>query len=134
MSQVLWSAALVVIVVRLTRLAIVDHWPPAEAIRHWFVRTFATVDHRGKVIRDPKRWGRLAGAAYSIGYIWTCYWCMSIWVGGFVWAVAVWLPVVIWPAAVIAAGSMVAGWDGNLQGEHDKRYEAAERKSLGHQD
>jgi hypothetical protein len=133
-EKTLWSLALVVIIARLTRLAVVDEFPPAAAVRHWFVRTFATVDRVGRIERDRERWGRLAGVAYSVAYIWTCPWCMSIWVGGLVWGVSVWWPVVIWPAAVIAAGSMLAGWDANAQGEHDKRYEIMERKLLGHDD
>ena len=41
-------------------------------------------------------------------------------------------------ASVNFAGStrlpMVAGWDSNMQGEHDKRYELADRKLRGHED
>lgn len=124
--------ALVVIIARLTRLLVVDEWPPARGTRHWFVRTFATVDRRGDVVRDVARWGRLASAAHAVAYIWTCPWCMSVWVGGAVWGAATLCPWLVWPAAVIALGSMVAGWDGNAQGEHDKRYEIMERKLLGH--
>jgi hypothetical protein len=29
---------------------------------------------------------------------------------------------------------MLAGWDANAQGEHEKRYELAERKLLGPDD
>lgn len=133
MSRVLLAVALVVIIVRLTRLAVVDEFPPAAAVRYWFIRTFATADRVGNVQRDRERWGRLAGLAYSVAYVWTCPWCMSIWVGALVWGISVWWPVVIWPAAIIAAGSMAAGWDANAQGEHDKRYEAMERKALGHE-
>ena len=127
-------AALALIIVRGTRLAVVDEWPPGRGIRYWFVRTFATVDQRGTVVPDPKRWGRLAGAAHSVAYVWTCPWCMSIWVGALVWGIGVWWPRLIWPAAVVALGSMVAGWDANAQGEHEKRYEVMERKMLGHDD
>lgn len=135
MNQALWALAIIAIIARGTRLAVVDEFPPAAAVRHWFIRTFATVDRRSfKVQRDKARWGRLAGLAYSIAYVWTCPWCSSVWVGVLVWGVSVWWPWLIWPVAVVSAGSLVAGWDANLQGEHDKRYELAERKLLGHDD
>lgn len=130
-----WFAlALIAIIVRGTRLAVVDEWPPARGLRYWFVRTFAAVDTRGNVVADPKRWGRLSGLAYSVAYVWTCPWCMSIWVGTGVWFIGAAWPWLIWPAAVVAVGSMVAGWDANAQGEHDKRYEVMERKLQGHDD
>lgn len=139
--RLLFALALVVIIARLTRLAIVDEWPPAKGLRHWFVRTFATVDRRGNVVPDPARWGRLAGLAHAVAYVWTCPWCMSIWVGFAVWGIADWSfwgakadMSVSWPWAILAAGSMLAGWDANMQGEHDKRYEVMERKLLGHDD
>lgn len=130
----LFALAEVVVIARMTRLAVLDEFPPARGLRYWFVRTFATVDHRGNVVPDAKRWGRLAGVAHSVAYVWTCPWCMSIWVGAGVWAIGHWWSWLIWPAAVVAAGSMLAGWDANAQGEHDKRYELAERKLLGHKD
>lgn len=127
-------AALILIIVRATRLLVVDEWPPVRGLRYWFIRTFATVDQRGTVVSDPKRWGRLAGAAWSVAYIWTCPWCMSIWTGTGVWFIGAAWPWLVWPAAVVAAASMLAGWDANAQGEHEKRYEVMERKLLGHDD
>ncbi len=128
------ALAMVVIIVRATRLLVVDEWPPVAALRAWFVRTFATVDRLGTVVRDRKRWGRLAGLGYSIAYVWTCPWCMSIWAGAAVWGVGVWWPWIIWPSAVVALGSLLAGWDSNLQGEHDQRWKLADRKLLGRDD
>ena len=141
MIRFLFALALIACIVRLTRLLVVDEFPPVVAVRHWFVRTFATVDSRGNVARDRERWGRLAGLAYSVAYVWTCPWCMSVWVGGLVWAIADWSfwglkmdMSVPWPWAIIAAASMIAGWDANAHGEHDKRYELAERKLKGYDD
>ena len=128
------ALAMVVIIARLTRLLVVDEFPPARALRHWFVKAFATVDSKGTVVADPKRWGRLAGLAYSTAYVWTCPWCMSIWAGALVWGISVWWPWLIWPAAIVSLGSLLAGWDANLQGEHENRYKLAERKILGHDD
>ena len=59
---------------------------------------------------------------------------MSIWVGAFVWGAGAWWPWLIWPSAMVSLGSLLAGWDANMQGEHEKRYELAERKILGHDD
>lgn len=62
---VTWIAAAVVGVLgagRLTRLVVHDHYPPAEAVRQWWVRI--TWDSE----KDAEgRWGLLA----------TCHWCAS---------------------------------------------------------
>lgn len=132
-ERILFLLALAVVGVRLTRLLVVDEFPPVRALREWFVRTFAAVDRFGNVIRDRERWGRLAGLAYSVAYVWTCPWCMSVWVAAAVWGVADWRMSVPWPVVLIALTSMLAGWDANLQGEHDKRWEIMDRKLKGHE-
>lgn len=136
--RILFLFVLVACAVRLTRLLVLDEFPPVRGLRHWFINTFATVDRQGNVIADRERWGRLAGAAYSVAYIWTCPWCMSVWAAAAVWGVADWSwwglkadMSVPWPWAMIALTSMIAGWDSNLQGEHDRRYEYYDRRARG---
>lgn len=126
--------AMIAIIVRLTRLLIWDTFPPAAGLRHFMIKAFATVDSKGSVVPDVKRWGRLAKLGHSIAYIWSCPWCMSIWVGALVWGISIWWPWLIWPAAVVSLGSMLAGWDNYLDDEHEKRSKLAERKLLGHDD
>lgn len=123
---------------RLTRFLVLDEFPPIRGLRHWFVRTFATVDRDGNVIPDREAWGRFAGLAHSVAYVWTCPWCMSIWASGLVWAIADWPwwgakadMSVPWPWAIIALTSLLAGWDSNLQGEHDKRWERLDQQVRG---
>lgn len=123
---------------RLTRLLVIDEFPPVRVLRHWFIRTFASVNRFGQVERDTAQWGRLAGVAYSLAYVWTCPWCMSVWAGAAVWGIADWSwwglksdMSVPWPWAMIALTSLLAGWDANLQGEHDKRWEIMDRRLRG---
>jgi hypothetical protein len=130
-ERIAFLLALTVCGWRLTRLLVVDEFPPVRALRHWFVRTFATVDRDGNVIADREKWGKLAGVAYSIAYVWTCPWCMSVWAAGAVWAIADYRGSVPWPWAMIALTSLLAGWDANLQGEHDKRWETMDRRLRG---
>lgn len=136
--RILFLFALAVCAARLTRLLVLDEFPPVRGLRHWFISTFATVDRVGNVIADRERWGRLAGAAYSVAYVWTCPWCMSVWAAAVVWGIADWSwwglkadMSVPWPWAMIALTSMIAGWDSNLQGEHDRRYEYYDRRARG---
>jgi uncharacterized protein DUF1360 len=123
-SQALLFLALAVLAARLARLGVLDEFPPVRAVRYWFARTFATSDPKGNIIPDPKAWGRFARAAWSIAYVWTCPWCMSIWTGLGVWGGAVWIGhiAVPLPWAMIALGSYISGWDGNLQSEHEQRW------------
>jgi uncharacterized protein DUF1360 len=137
-ERVAFLVALAVVGARLTRLLVVDEFPPVKGLRHWFVRIFAAVDRLGNVVPDRERWGRLAGAAHSVAYVWTCPWCMSVWAAAAIWGIADWSfwgikadMSVPWPWAMIALTSLLAGWDANLQGEHDKRWERLDRELRG---
>lgn len=115
---------LVVTVWRVTRLLVVDEFPPVRAVRLWVVRTFAEVKADGSLGAD-RRWGWLG---HALAYLWTCVWCMSVWVGGGVVAAAtVWVSVPL-PVLVVAAGSALSGVMSWVELEHDQRWAARERE------
>jgi hypothetical protein len=137
-DRVVFFLILVICAWRLTRFLVLDEFPPIRGVRHWFARTFATVDRFGNLRKDPEKWGKLASGAYSVAYVWTCPWCMSPWAAAIVWAIAdrPWWGAkadmsVPWPWGILALTSLLAGWDSNLQGEHDKRWEIMDRQSRG---
>ena len=119
---------LAVAVVRVTRLLVLDEFPPTRAIREWFIATFATADADGNVIPDVPRWGRLAPAAHSIAYVFTCAWCMSFWVGLAVWALADWRLSVPYPWLMIALGSLLAGLISQYESQHELRWKLRDRE------
>lgn len=115
---------LVIGIWRLTRLLVVDEFPPVKALRGWFIYTFAAVDAGGQVVRG-RQWG---GFGLAVAYVWTCSWCMSIWAGaGLVALAGVWVSVPV-PWLVVAAGSCVSGVMGWVEAEHDQRWRAAEQE------
>jgi hypothetical protein len=62
---------------RLTRLLIHDEVPLVAAPRNWLLDTFGYYDEHDDLV-GGRRWGKLG---WSIAYLFTCPWCMSIWVG-----------------------------------------------------
>lgn len=102
-----WQAMLLVMVVwRVTRIMVVERFPPAEKLREWVLDTFGTFDSEG-TLTGGKRWG-LAG--WSIAYLWTCMWCMSIWVGAALYGLQAWVGAGwLLPVGVVAAASGFTG-------------------------
>lgn len=110
---------------RVTRLLVSDKLPAVAATRYWFIRTFGVISEDGDVVGGRGyRWAQWL--TFSIAYIWTCAWCMSPWVGLALWQVADHVAhiSVPYPWFIVAWASLLAGWDANLQGEHDQRWEA----------
>lgn len=89
-----------------TRLAVRDEVPIMAIPRNWILDAFGKFDDAGNLV-GARRWGPLG---WSLAYVFTCDWCMSIWVGLFlVGACAltgVHLPV---PWLLILAASSVTG-------------------------
>lgn len=123
MTGVDWLAlGLIVAIWRVTRLLVVDEFPPVRAVRDWFIKTFAVVDADGNMIGGR----HLGGIGHAVAYVWTCQWCMSIWAGaGVVW-LADWRLDVTYPWLVVAAGSCLTGVMSWLEQEHDQRWRRAE--------
>lgn len=107
---------------RLTRLLIVDEFPPVRAVREWFIRTFAVVDADGGMVGGR----HLGGIGHAVAYVWTCQWCMSVYVGLGVWAAADWRLSVPYPWLILAAGSAVSGVMSWIESEHDQRWKLRE--------
>ena len=102
----LWALALMITTWRVTRILVVENFPPTRAVRDWVLDTFGVFDESGAVVRGW-RWG---GLGYTIAYLWTCQWCMSVWVGALVYAAWWWLgPTVMLPVVVVAAASGLSG-------------------------
>lgn len=125
MNWLLWFG-LIVAIWSTTRLLIKDEFPPVRVTRDWFVATFGVRDERtGELVGGRPGWGVVG---YSIAYIWTCPWCMSVWVG-----IALWLFAdyalgfsVSLPWLLIAAGRVLTGLAGMLEARIDQNYEEAE--------
>lgn len=116
------TALLIIAIWRTTRLLVRDEFPPIRAIREWFIITFATVDTAGE-LGNTARWG-VPGR--SLAYLWTCTWCMSVWVGAGLVALADWRLSVPLPWLVVAAGSAVSGLFNLVEVEHDQRVKLRE--------
>lgn len=115
---------LVIAIWRATRLLVVDEWPPTRWLRDWICDHLADVDMSGKLVR---RRGVLGPLGFTVAYLWTCQWCMSVWVGGgLVWAAVQWVSVPA-PWLVVAAGSCLAGVMAMVEAEHDQRWEARDQ-------
>jgi hypothetical protein len=132
---------------RVTRLLVVDEFPPVKALREWTVRTFGVVDGEGKLVggRGPG-WGAKAaeatvgthlaraaaalvrGVAHAVAYVWTCPWCMSVWAGAALVAAADWRLSVPYPWLIVAAGSALSGAMSWVEAEHDQRWELRQRE------
>ncbi len=119
MTRAVLALGVIIAIWRVTRLLVLDAWPPVRAIREWFIVTFGAIDADGN-ITGGKRWGVLG---FSLAYVWTCPWCMSPWVGAALWAIVVRvahqsLP---FPWLVIAAGSGLTGLLAMVESEHEQR-------------
>lgn len=106
----------------LTRLLVADSFPPVAKVREWFIKTFAIIDEKGRIV-GGKRWAVLG---FSLAYVWTCRWCMSIYVGLVVWAIADWAsPLSVpYPWLILVGGRILAGWSGEAQAVVDRYADA----------
>src|SRR6188508_1250049 len=69
------AVALVVAIWRVTRLLLIDKFPPVRWLRETFLR-LGTSDDEGNLTGGVGPRG-LRGLTHSIAYVWTCPWCMS---------------------------------------------------------
>lgn len=108
---------------RVTRLLTKDSLPIVDRPRAWIVATFGRADAAGNLV-GGRRWGRLG---WSIAYLWTCPWCMSVWVAaGLVFGAGAWTSIPL-PWLWVAAASTVTGFlSGVVESEHELRYELAD--------
>ena len=124
--RVLLAAALVVTIWRLTRLLLIDEFPPARWLREAFLLV-GVFDDKGNLTggKGP-RWIR--GLAHSVAYVWTCPWCMSVWAGAAVVAIADVRYSVPLPWCIVAIASLVTGIASQAEAEHEQRWKLAQRK------
>lgn len=132
MNWLLWIG-LVGATWRVTRLLIKDEFPPIRLVRDWIIETFwqdgfdvSPKPPRGGVSRWSWFW---AHVGHSFAYVWTCPWCMSVWVAAGLW----WLAVangfsVPLPWLMIAAASGFSGLMGAWDARTDQAYEEAEQR------
>jgi hypothetical protein len=124
MWRIVLALGLIVAIWRLTRLLIIDEFPPVKAIREWFVSTFGVGDEHGNLVGGiGPPWIRWL--TYSLAYVWTCPWCMSVWAGGALVALADGWPArldVPFPWLIVAAGSLACGLGSQVESEHEQRY------------
>lgn len=105
---------------RITRLAVEDKIPIIAKPRDAIVGYFGQFDATGTLVA-----GRQLGVVgWSVAYLLTCPWCMSVWVGaGLVFTLGGWVSTPL-PWLWVAAGSSVTGFlSGVLESEHELRYE-----------
>lgn len=124
--RVLLAAALVVTIWRVTRLLLIDEFPPARWLRETFLR-LGDFDDKGTLTggKGP-RW--ISWLTYSVAYIWTCPWCMSVWAGAAVVAIADVRYSVPLPWCIVAIASLVTGIASQAEAEHEQRWKLAQRK------
>lgn len=104
---------------RVTRLILKDEWPPVRAVRDWVIRTWGIIDQRGHVTGGR----HLGEIGHAIAYLWTCSWCMSVWVAAALVALADWRVDVPYPWLVGGLGAGFTGVMSWVENEHDQRYE-----------
>lgn len=113
-----WLLILLVVLTvhRVTRLVISDTFPPIGVPRDRIINWWDPDDEW--LARRPDatpHWGALGR---SLRYLFTCPWCMSVWVGGgLIWALDAWWQPIPAPLLVWAAASSVTGL---LAGIEDK--------------
>ncbi len=122
--RLILALAMVVAIWRATRLLVVDDFPPIRAVRDWFIRTFATVDVDGNMVGGK----HLGGIGHAVAYVWTCPWCMSVYVGGLIWWAADWRLSVPYPWLIVAAGSGLSGIMAWFESEHEQRWKLRDRE------
>lgn len=126
-------AGLALAIVRVTRLLVVDEFPPVRLLREWILKACWNHDIADDAA-TPQRCQRFVFAAryagHSFAYVWTCPWCMSFWVGLGVWALTdrVSALSVPFPWLVVAVGSLLSGLLAMIEGEHEQRYKLRERQ------
>lgn len=120
-SELVLLVGLILATIRLTRLLVVDEFPPAKWLRTRIIWLFAEVDDDGVAKPDRQRWGRLAGLVFPLAYLWTCPWCMSAWAGLAVWGVTDWRLSVPYPWLIVALGSLGAGLLAMAESAHEQR-------------
>jgi len=104
---------------RTTRLLIRDEFPPVRALREWMIATWGVVDKDGHIVAGR----RLGGLGYAFAYLWTCPWCMSIYVAAGLVALADWRASVPLPWLVGALGAGFTGVMAWAEDAHDQRDE-----------
>ena len=125
MMTVVMLALLLLTIWRLTRLLVVDEFPPLRLLREWVIDTFGYVDENGELTRGR----RLGGLGWSIAYLWTCPWCMSIWLGAGLVFLTDWRWMhVPYPWLVVAVGSLASGWAHMLEAGFDQRWRLRQRE------
>lgn len=105
---------------RVSRLLTVDKLPIIAVPRDRVCDYFGIYDPEGKLVA-----GRQLGVVgWSVAYLLTCPWCMSVWVGtGLVFWLGAFVSTPL-PWLWVAAGSTVTGFlSGVLESEHELRYE-----------
>lgn len=150
---------------RVTRLLVVDEFPPVRALRELVIGALAEVDVSGEItggraihwrqrftvawsmdilaiagalLAEMSLWralavgGCVATATFlalrarsitrSIAYVWTCQWCMGVWVAGGVVALADWRLSVPVPWLLAALAASVTGAMSWVEAEHDQRW------------
>jgi hypothetical protein len=126
MNWLLWFG-LIVATYRTSRLLVKDEFPPTRALRDWVISTFAETAVDGELIGGRKGWGLIG---FSIAYVFTCMWCMSIYVSVALWWIAVALGFSVpLPWLLVAAASSVTGALGDLGARLDLSYELADAEA-----
>jgi Protein of unknown function (DUF1360) len=131
-NWLLWFG-LIVATWRVTRLLIKDSFPPVKLLRDWIIKTFwheVDDDERFVWRLGTTRWQKFWGTVgHSFAYVWTCSWCMSVWVSAALWWIAVWTGLSVpLPWLMMAAASGFSGLMGAWDARHDQAYEEAEKR------
>ena len=124
--RVLLAVALVLTIWRVTRLLLIDEFPPVRWLRETFL-LMGEFDHKG-ALTGGKGPAALTGLTHSVAYVWTCPWCMSVWAGAGVVALADWKFSVPLPWLIVAIASLVTGLASQREAEHEQRWRLAQRK------
>lgn len=110
----------------ITRLLIKDEFPPVRIVRDWAIATFGVVGKDGALVGGRAGWGIVG---WSIAYLWTCFWCMSVWVAGILVALALTVRLdVMMIVYVIFVARGAAGLLGMIEARVDQSYEEAQRR------
>lgn len=102
-----WEAALLLVVVwRVTRLLVVEEFPPTARLRGWVLDSLGRFNEADQLI-GAKRLGLLG---WSVAYLFTCMWCLSVWIGlAAYWATTVFGTGWLVPVGLVCAASGVTG-------------------------